>query len=154
MENQRELTRICGYCRGAGKINILSKDKSCATCGGRGSMPRPDYSQILRRILSTRKPGSLVATFPATNDKRAYYVWRMLHFQSQAKPEEPILAMQQIEGDPYLPELDRLIDEVSKYLYAGKKLREVIQAMDAISSESGERQASNEAPARSGDEKF
>jgi hypothetical protein len=116
----------CTRCKGAGQVADYFKPgefRKCHYCDGRGTFPAVDVSGILAAIVSTRgkERGKLKKSRPDYKaGGRAYYVWRMARFNGGADVCMPIMAMGDVEGDPYIDVLDKLADAVAQRAFGTK----------------------------------
>jgi hypothetical protein len=105
----------CTRCNGT-KVASYDATKTCIWCKGTGTFEAPNLDAI-RAILKGRK--GLVSRKP--EDKRAAYVWRMARFHGGKDTTLPMMAPLDINGDPFIDQLDTLADETAK-LYFGSDL--------------------------------
>ena len=90
--------------------------KRCHYCDGRGSFPALDAAAVLAAVHTTRGARRLRASMTSPVGRglanvaavRAYYVWRLARFHGGADVTMPMMANLLIEGDPALPDLERL----------------------------------------------
>lgn len=116
-------SRTCKSCKGSGKYvshGFTSANGDiyperitpCCACKGEGVFLPVDVDIILAQIkgragLRAKRPESI----------RAYYVWRMARFHGGVDVTMPVVAMTEIHGDPFKPELDALSDVVAKTVF-------------------------------------
>lgn len=110
----------CTRCNGTGKSKYSGN--TCFSCEGEGQFPEPNYKQILKALLVTRKGKQ---TFRASKpkgietieQKRAYYVWRLTRFHGGADVTMPVMAETYISGDPYAKELDKFAGMIAQRVF-------------------------------------
>ena len=116
-------TRPCKSCNGKGSVfhkgftSLEGKvypdtTRRCFACEGTGQFAKPDFRAILSAIKGRK---GLCSKRP--KDRRAYYVWRMTRFHGGADVTMPVGASMEVHGDPYVAELDRLVDLVAKRVF-------------------------------------
>ena len=88
--------------------------RQCPHCDGIGSFAAVDVPALLGRIKG-RKPGTLRSKRP--DDSRAYYIWRMARFHGGADTTMPMTASLMVSGDPYVPLLDAIAEQVARAVY-------------------------------------
>jgi len=106
----------CLKCNGTGnRSNWQGITIYCLYCNGRGHFEQLNVEEILLDIKG-RSPGTLRSSKPTTG-ARSYYVWRVARFHGGIDLTLPILAMIDIEGDPFKPDLDQLAEGVAKAVF-------------------------------------
>jgi hypothetical protein len=128
--------RACQRCLGTGRRPYEPR-RRCSHCAGRGAIPAPDSSGIERAIV-TRRGGqaglrrSPPPHFNATLEQvRAYYVWRCARFHGGVDVQLPMTAELVADGDPYLPELEQLAQELARR-YFGRDWGAVLRWMPLL----------------------
>ena len=116
-------TRPCTRCHGE-RINISPSFTSlegrvypetrrrCSCCDGRGYFEALDVQAIIAAIKGRN---GLRSARP--KDDRAYYVWRNARFHGGVDVTLPMMAGIMVHGDPFVPELNALVDAVAKQVY-------------------------------------
>lgn len=102
--------RNCTRCKGT-KVRSYDATRACLQCSGRGTFNAPNLSEI--RMALAGRGGKLRSTKPKDN-LRAGYVWRMARFHGGKDVTMPVCFMMDVEGDPYIRELDILSDEIAR----------------------------------------
>jgi len=110
----------CTRCNGTGKNSY--NGKACYACNGTGQFSEPDYKQILKSLLITRKSKQTFrASAPKGRDtveeKRSYYVWRLTRFHGGADVTMPVMAESYISGDPFAKDLDKFAGMIAQRVY-------------------------------------
>jgi hypothetical protein len=109
-------SRVCKRCDGTAvnpRVGYPGEvDSPCYSCGGIGHFEPVDVRAILAEIrgrkgLRTKRP----------DGNRAYYVWRMARFHGGEDVTMPIFATSGCRNDPFLKELDELVDAVARDVF-------------------------------------
>jgi hypothetical protein len=147
MENQRN----CLTCKGTGQEKNLfftsevpenkrlygqNEFESCDHCGASGVYPAPNVEAILDAVIGRKgvrsaKPKETWER-PYKGNKqewsiiqrdynRTYYVWRMARFHGGVDMTLPFWAGLNMRGDPYVKELDFLVDALAKRAFGTDK---------------------------------
>jgi hypothetical protein len=90
------------------------KAKPCPYCDGVGTFTLPVTTDLVAKVRG-RKPGTLRSRRP--DDARAYYVWRLARFHGGQDVTMPMQATFEVTGDPYVPFLDVVAEEVAQAVY-------------------------------------
>lgn len=112
----------CTECKGTGKTkpytfdNVTYPARDCVYCkGGTVTFDVPDEAAIRQEIFSSRKPYNLKASLNGYDaSPRGYYVWRLARFHGGKDMTMPIAAEIRIKGDPYIEELNKLVDVIAR----------------------------------------
>lgn len=130
-ERRREM-RPCTECKGTGITKGFTSeyppytvfpDRECVYCRGACTFEPIDESAIRTEIFSSRGARGLKKSLNGYDaSSRGYYVWRLARFHGGADMTMPIAAEIRIKGDPYIEELNKLVDEVAKQAF-GSDLR-------------------------------
>lgn len=114
-----EEIRNCSRCNGTGTIHysavgdIPAKDRGCFYCRSTGHFEKPDFAKILKGLAGRKN--KLRSVRPV--NRREYFVWRMARFHGGVDVTMPVMAMLDIEGDPYKKELEDLSDFVALFYF-------------------------------------
>lgn len=111
----------CTQCKGTKLTRPIVIDETktiparpCPHCDGIGQFNAVDVPALLK-LVKGRKPGTLRSRRP--DDSRAYYVWRMARFHGGADVTMPMQARFEVSGDPYVPLLDAVAEQVARAVY-------------------------------------
>jgi hypothetical protein len=118
-------TRNCTYCKVRPGRASYDETRNCVSCNGDIAFTEPDYRAILsaikgRKGLRSKAPDYYGANYTREN-KRSYYVWRMARFHGGEDVTMPITATTIVNGDPWIPELDKLADLVAKRVFGSNR---------------------------------
>lgn len=114
-------TLPCTKCKGTKLTRPIVIDEAktiparqCPHCDGVGSFDAVDVPALLK-LIKGRKPGTLRSRRP--DDSRAFFVWRMARFHGGADTTMPMTASLMVSGDPYVPLLDAIAEQVARAVY-------------------------------------
>jgi hypothetical protein len=120
----------CTKCKGSGirdaykslSGEILIEARQCYRCKGAGKFEAPNWEAIKQALIITPKKGTpRLRSAKPKEDMRSAYVWRMARFHGGIDMTLPVMASMDIDGDPFVKQLDTFADYIAK-TYLGTDL--------------------------------